>query len=133
MPTLRSEYSLEQFEEVLQKFAHKIALDAVKNLDQGDVLIRISGPRLSRVETSKVSIRFYANHVGYYEEPTRNYNDWWGFDAERKIYLTSNHSSKISFAREENRKKVTEFIDKLMAEASIKPIPRFKLSNYSKR
>jgi len=132
MPTIRSLYSLEQFEEVLQKLAHKVAVDAVENMSQGNVRIIIHGPRLSIVDTSKYQIRFYPKRISYLSMG-QNYEAWWGFEVEAKPYLTSNHSSKISFAREEKRKKVTEFIDKIMADASIKPIPRFKLSNYSKR
>jgi len=133
MPTIRSRFNFEQFKEVLQKLAHEIALDAVKNLNRGDVRIVIHGPRLSRVETSRVNIRFYAKHIGYWEQPTRTYKDWWGFDVEQKFYLTSNHCTKISFYASEGKEKeaaekITEFVDKLMAEASIKPIPRFTLA-----
>ena len=85
-----------------------------------------------------ISIRFYAKHIGYWEEPTRNYKNWWGFDVEEKLYLTSNHCSKISFVAGANdvetaakKKKILEFIDKLMAEASIKPIPRFTLAKFA--
>jgi len=118
---------------VLQKLAHEIALDAVKSLNQGDVTIGIHGPRFSLVGTDKVNIRFNANHISYSEEPTRNYNDWWGFDVEEKVYLTSDHCTKISvFAPEDREKemaeKITGFIDKIMAEASIKPVPRFSLA-----
>ena len=136
MPTIRSHFNFEQFEEVLQKLAHEIALDAVKNLNRGDVRIVIHGPRFSVVKTNKVNVRFYAKHIGYSEEPTRNYEDWWGFDVEEKFYLTSNHSTKISFYAPEGKEKeaaekITEFVDKLMAEASIKPIPRFTLAKFA--
>ena len=135
MPTIRSYYSLDQFREVIHKLAHGVALNAVKNLNQGDVRIVIRGPKLSVVDTDKVKIRFYAKHIGYYEEPTRSYKDWWGFDVEAKPYLTSNHCSKISFfvtANQDQKKKaekITKFIDKIMADAGIKPIPRFKLAD----
>ena len=132
MPTLRSLFNFEQFNEVLQRRAHAIALDAVRNLNQGDVRIVIHGPRLSEVGTGKVNVRFYANHVSYFEEPTRDYKSWWGFDVEDKFYLTSNHCTKISFSategkEEETKTKILAFIDKIMTEASIKPVPRFSL------
>lgn len=135
MPTFRSKYSLEQFEEVLQKLAHEIAIDAVTNLKQGDIRINIHGPRFSVVSTGKYNIRFYAKHIGYYEEPSRDYKDWWGFDVEEKFYLTSNHCTKISFyasegKEKETKDKITKFIDKLMGEAGIKPVPRFSLTNH---
>ena len=137
MPTIRSQFNIEQFETVLQKIAHTIALNAVKNLKQGDVRIIIRGPRFDTVATSKVKIRFYATHISYYKEPTRNYKDWWGFDVEEKLYLTSNHCTKISFytsddeEKESREKKITKFIEKIMAKASIKPIPRFSLSKHT--
>lgn len=118
MPTIRSQFNIEQFETVLQKIAHKIALNAVKNLNQGDVRIIIRGPRFDTVATSKVNIRFYAKHISYHEEPTNKYKDWWGFDVEEKLYLTSNHCTKISFAvwdegkRQETEKRILEFIEK---------------------
>jgi acylphosphatase len=133
MPTIKSYFNFQQFQKVLQKLAHEIALEAVKNLNQGDVRIVIHGSRLDTVETDKAKIRFYARHIGYYEEPTRNYKDWWGFDVEEKFYLTSNHCTKISFYAPEGKgkeiaEKITGFIDKIMAESSIKPIPRFSLA-----
>ena len=139
MTTLRSEYSFEQFEEVLQNLAHRIALDAVESLDKGDVRIVIHGPRFSRVETGKCSMNFYAKHASYYETPTLKYKDWWGFDVEEKLYMTSNHRSKISFVEgtdtsetEMKKKRIVEFMDELMAEAGIKPVPRFSLTKYAK-
>jgi len=133
IPTLRSLFSFEQFEEVLQRLAHKIALDAVKNLNQGDVRIVIHGHRFSVVETDKVKVRFYSKRMSYHEEPTRNYKDWWGFDIEQKLYLTSNDCTKISYYAPEDKdkeivEKITQFIDKIMARASIKPVPRFALA-----
>jgi len=105
----------------------------VKNLSPGDIRIIIRGHRFSVVETGKVKIHFFAKHIGYYEEPSRNYETWWGFDVEEKLFMTSDHSTKISFFAPEGKEKgraekITAFIDKIMAEASIKPIPRFALA-----
>jgi hypothetical protein len=137
MPTIRSEFNIEQFEEVLQKLAHELALDALTNMNYGTVRIVIHGTRMNTVETGKATVRFYANHIGYHEEPTRNYKDWWGFDVEDKVYTTSNHSTKISYYAPEDEEKevaekITRFIDKLMAEASIKPVPRFSLAKHGR-
>jgi len=136
IPTIRSYFTFEQFEEVLQKLAHQQALDAVKSLAQGDVRIQIYGRRFSVLETNRVTIRFYAKHVSYYEQPTKSYKDWWGFDVEEKLFLTSNHSTKISFMAGNNsretaakQKKVGEFIDKLMSESGMQIIPRFSLQS----
>ena len=130
---MRSHFNFEQFQKVLQKIAHETALEAVKSLNQGDVRIVIHGSRLDTVETDKAKIRFNVSHISYSEEPTRNYEDWWGFDVEEKVYLTSNHCTKISYyalegKEKEGAEKITGFIDKIMAESSIKPIPRFSLA-----
>jgi len=95
MPTMRSKFSFEQFEAVLQKMAHEIALDAVKTLQRGYVRIHINGPRLTTVTTDEYEFRFYAKHVSFSKKISRR--DWLSFDAEDKLYLTSNHKSKISF------------------------------------
>ena len=131
MPTVRSHFSFEQFEEVLQKLAHKKAIDAVTNLNQGNVRIVIHGNRFSRFDVvDKLEIRFYAKHASYFEYG-RTYEDWWGFDVEEKLYLTSNHCTKISFYAPEGKekeriKKITKFIDEIMA--GVKTVPRFSLT-----
>lgn len=135
MPTLRSLFSFEQFEGVLQKLAHEIAIDAVANL-QGEVRVVVHGGRISVVETDKYAIVFYANHIAYTEKSTRY--TWWSFDVEEKLYTTSNHSTKISYYAPEGKdkeitEKITQFIDKIMADASIKPVPRFTLANVAKK
>jgi len=141
IPTTRSLFNFEQFEEVLQKLAHRIAIDGITNL-QGDIRVVVRNGRISEVETDRHTVRFYANHVTY-EEWRRKYTDGLSFDIERKLYTTSNHCTKISyyvpstdFGRKPQSKdkqiierKITEFIDKIMAEASIKPVPRFTLKN----
>ena len=49
----------------------------------------------------------------------------WGFTVEPKIYLSSPHSTKIDTA---DKDKTLQWINKIMAEASIKPVPRFTLA-----
>lgn len=152
IPTLRSPFSFEQFETVLQKLAHKTAIEAVTN-PQGDIRIVIHDGRLSTVETNKHSIRFFASHISYDESDDNYRYGWkWGFDVEDKLYLTSNDRTKISFyspeegvkydkewhksidqkkteaEKKRREKKILEFIEKLMSEASIKPVPRFALA-----
>lgn len=131
IPTVRSHFSFEQFEEVLQKLAHKKAIDAITNLNQGNVRIVINGNRFSRFDViDKLEIHFYVKHVSYFEYD-RTYEDWWGFDVEEKLYLTSNHCTKISFYAPEGKekeriKKITKFIDEIMA--GVKTVPRFSLT-----
>lgn len=141
IPTIRSLFSFEQFEAVLQKLAHRIAIDAITSL-QGEVRVAVRNGRISEVQTDRYTVLFYANHATY-EEWRRKYTDGLSFDVERKLYTTSSHCTKISyyvpstdFSRKPQirdkqtiEKKIIEFIDKIMAEAGIKPIPRFKLAN----
>jgi len=137
MPTTRSHFSFEQFEKVFQKMAHQIALDAVKTLKQGRtrIIIRENGT-FSEVETDQHWFKFYANHLSY-QKKSRKWAEHFGFEVEKKIYLTSNHSTKISFYSPEEEKtgqmkeRIMEFIDNIMVEASIKPVPRFTLSKYT--
>jgi small-conductance mechanosensitive channel len=135
MATIRSDFSFEQFEEVLQKMAHKVALEAVKTLKHGDVRITIYGSRFSHVETDEYGFSFYAKHATCHKSDP----DGFAFDVAEKFYLTSNAHSKISFEvwpkedTEKVQKRIMAFIDKIMAEASIKPIPRFTLGNIKAR
>lgn len=137
MPTMRSHFSFKQFRGVFQKLAHEIALDAVTNLNKGTVHIVIHGSIFSRVSigTGSLEIKFYAKHLSYSHSPDKSDDEWWGFDIEEKFYLTSSHSTKISYyapedKEKERKEKITKFLDKLMTAAGIKPIPRFSLANH---
>lgn len=136
MPTIRSYYSFQQFWEALQYFAHKQALNAVKNIRgrPDTVRIVIHGARYSSVEIDHgYTIKFYASHASV----AKNLGLWkdeWGFDVEDKNYMTSNHKSKISFwapdGDEEKRKKaIMAFIEQLMSSQKI--TPRFSLAKHS--
>lgn len=132
MPIIRSLFNVEQFRTVLQRIAHKIAIEAITNL-HGEVRVIAHGSRLDTVETDKHLIRFFASHISYSEHDTHRWEHSWGFDVEEKLYSVSNHSTKISFYAPEGKEKevtekVTKFIDELMAESAIKPVPRFSLS-----
>lgn len=131
MPTIRSKFSIQQFEEVLQKLAHMIAIDAVTTLKRGRCRIIISGPELREVFTDQYEIKFYASHVSFSKKLSQG--EWLVFDAEEKLYLTSNHCSKIGFwapdeKKEEQKKKILAFIDNLMAEAGVSIEPHFQLA-----
>lgn len=139
IPTIRSHFSFEQFEGVFQKLAHKIAVEAVTKMNKGTVRIDIHGSRLSTValRSGGVKIRFFAAHLKYEHAPEGSWDEWWGFDIEKKFYLTSSHKTKISFwapdgKEKERKEKITKFLDELMTEAGIKPVPRFSLANHVK-
>lgn len=119
----------------MQKLAHEIAWNAVESMEKGNVRIVIRGSRFSHVETDENTIKFYAKHLSFMKG-NWNRGPTWGFDIEKKLYLTSDHSTKISFwapeeKLEETEKRILEFIAKIMA--GVKPVPRFSLEDFSQR
>jgi len=135
MPTIRSLFSFEQFEGVLQKLAHETAIEAVTKLDQGRIRIAtFESNQFKEVQAGNITFRFYLRHASYTVQSSK-WEDWWGFDVEEKLYLTSNHSTKISFYAPEGKEKevtekITKFIDKIMAD--VKVVPRFSLGKYTR-
>ena len=149
MATLRSHYSLEQFEFVLQDVAHKVAIEQVKNLQDGR--IDLGDGRVREISSPHLSITFGSN-IYYRSEGSEGLV----FDIEEKMYTNSNHKTKISFqvyiesrydketqsyVETENKamkerkmaEKIQAFIDKLMAEHGQKVTPRFDLKTVVKR
>ncbi|MEA2090400.1 MAG: hypothetical protein U9O89_06575 [Thermoproteota archaeon] len=133
MPTIRSHYRYEQFEEVLQQLAHKLAKKIVEDLPE-TAEIKIRGQKLDRVVTDDFSIRFFSKRAKVVKNLTSD--DWFGFEVEKKLYTTSNHCSKISFWAPEDeeaakKKQIEEFIEKIMSEAGVTPVARFSLEKYT--
>jgi len=121
MPTLRSEFSIDQFEAVLQKLAHGL-------------------PKFTRISTSDVTINFYYDSQGkprrisiLHHKKTGKKDDYWGneiidywgFSIESKAYLTTNHRTKITFDSREDEQRIEGWLKEIMA--SEKPEPRFTL------
>jgi len=162
MPTTRSVYSFKQFEQVFQAMAHEIAIEAVTNLVAGGEGLLVKGyssGQLREVNAGRFHIKFYANHLGFSDNPTGNYSDpkCMDFEIEEKHYSTSAHCTKISFyspeikenkpnipswsqkvdhkrtdaEKKRRQKRIDEFIESLMKDAGLKPEPRFSLKNYS--
>lgn len=122
IPTVRSEFSIEQFEAALQKFAHE-------------------QPKFTRISTDDYTITFSYGQNG---EPRRmrveihrktGKKTRWGddegtymsFAIEPKTYLDSGHITKICDFLKEKEPKVKEFLEKIMGPT--KPIPQFTLRN----
>ncbi|GAH29746.1 unnamed protein product [marine sediment metagenome] len=96
--------------------------------------IRIDGHKIERIETSDLSIRFFSKRASV-QKTTSPHRNWLSFEVEKKLYLNSNHSSKITFWASEKdeakqKKQVEDFIDEIMAEAGMTPIARFSLEHY---
>jgi len=129
-------------------------MDAVKNMNKGSVRITLKGKSVSEVSLNSgaLVIRFYAQHLSYSQHEGQGHDTkWWGFDIEEKLFMTSDHCTKISFfspevgvkyddkwnksinqkkteaEKKKREKKILDFIEKLMADANIKPVPRFSL------
>jgi len=157
MVTVRSLYSFDQFETVLQKLAHEIAIDAVTNLDQGRMRITTtSNGKLEHMETEQYGFSFYASRIGFVKmtktKNSKTYDtEYFGFSVEEKEYQNSNHRTKISYEvantggkyvegrgwvadpkyKEKQRirgEEINAFIEKLMQENKIVPVARFNLS-----
>ena len=160
MPTIRSQFSFKQFEEALQKLAHKAAIEAVTNLDKGQITIKTFGSnpnQFSEVSVGKETFRFYLRHASYTHTHSGTMDDYFSFDVEEKLYLSSNHCTKISFyspehyienrtyepgvdevdhektdaERKKREKKILAFIDELMK--GVKPVPRFTLKGFAEQ
>ena len=145
MVTVRSEYSFDQFDTVLQKFAHEIAVEVVTslNIKHGRIDFRDHG--IAYIETDQYTIRFSPLRISFSRE---GQNDYFGFEIEEKLYATSSHRTKLSYAVsvggryeggkyvEDDRKakekkrgvEILEFIEQLMTASGMKPEPRFSLS-----
>lgn len=109
--------------------------------------ILIHDHRVTHVETSGMEIRFFSKRASVYKTTSPHRNGLY-FEVEKKLYLNSNHSSKISFPtpdglwapegidytkkqveEEKERKQIEDFINKLMS--GVTPVPRFSLEKYT--
>ncbi|HKZ93700.1 MAG TPA: hypothetical protein VJ249_03850 [Candidatus Bathyarchaeia archaeon] len=118
MPTLRSEFSIDQFEAGLQKLAHEL-------------------PRFRKMSTEDMTLNFYYDDGKprrisvQIHRPTGKQGRWgpeieyWGFSIEFKPYLDSHHQTKITFASPEDKGRIETWLMEIMA--SEKPKPRFTL------
>ena len=152
MVTVRSEYSFDQFDTVLQKFAHEVAKEVVTSLNTVHGRIDFRDHGIAYVETDKYIIRFSAARISF---SRHGQDDYFSFEIEEKLYATSSHQTKISYTvqvkshydknkgeygeyvEDESRKakekkrgeEILEFIEQLMTTSAMKPEPRFSLSD----
>jgi hypothetical protein len=86
---VRSEFTIEQFEEAFQKLAHE-------------------QPKFHKISTETMTINFYYDAHGkprrislqvHKHKPDEEWyeGEYWGFTIERKLYNTSPHSTKIDY------------------------------------
>ena len=141
MPTIRSEFTYHQFEEVLQALAYKTALETMQTMKCKQATIKTKGKELTLLETDNWIFKFYSKRVSFSpvelrksEYSSGGYHTWpkWNCIIEEKMYSDSPHSSKIHFDVNDNenesekRKLIMEFIDMVME--GVKPVHRFSLA-----
>ena len=128
---------MQQFELAFQRLAHKIAMEAVVKPNASIKIDTNSAGKFTEVSSGTVSINFKWSGISYYEHH-RHYRDSRSFSLEEKLYNTSNDSTKISYVPTEGKGKETadwirKFIENIMAENKLTPVPRFSLREYSKK
>ena len=158
---MRSHFSFAQFCHVFQQMAHKVAMEAVEKRDHGRTKIIIDGDGdFAEVETGRWHLKFYAKHMTATKGNYTRGGPEFSVDIEDKNYITSNHLTRLAFyvsdvygegyekdrigilhrvvnkvetkqAIKEKTRKVMAFIDKAMADAGIKPVPRFSLAQHA--
>lgn len=146
MPTIRSEFTYQQYEKQLQILAYKIALEAIQDMNNKEAKFRTKGKEIREIQTDKWHLQFYSRRVNF--SPGRmKKSEWggdlyfhadWGCEVEEKIYSDSlQHNSKIHFdvGEQENLQEKRDTIMKFLAElmGDIKPIKpdfRFSLKQY---
>lgn len=159
IPTIRKFFTFKQYEEALQKFAFKHALEVFTALDKApeptkekhhyswgdyetvvsqDFNLKAEGPHIKKAEAYPYNFDFRRKTI------TVNYKhygapDHWHFVLEEKIYSDSPHNSKLHYdvasdATKADKQKqidlINSFVDKLME--GIEPEQRFNLKKFSK-
>jgi hypothetical protein len=129
MGTIRSEFSIEQFEEAFQRFAHKVP-ELMPKFEEFIV----------RDALTTVNLRFLygeecIERIEVYFLRRKSPDEWgesFAFTVELKEYLDSPHVTKIHYQGANDKvynEKIREWIRQLMDEAGVKPKPRFSLKD----
>jgi len=126
--TIRSEYSIEQFEIALQRFAHQLP-SMIQRIDEihvrsENMVVDLEFNHGVKGEITKISVYFYKS-----DKP-----DSWGelltFTVEPKNYIDSPHVTKIHYegaSDKQYNEKILACLKRLMSD--MKPQPRFRLKN----
>jgi len=126
MGIIRSEYTIEQFEEAFQKLAHSIPKFQKVRCDDFTIIFHYDGKGKPRRITVTIHKRTGRKNKWGDEEI-----EWWSFAVEKKEYMDSPHSTKIDYGPyDEVKGKVEEFIEKLME--GVKPKSRFSLKQFAR-
>jgi hypothetical protein len=130
--TLRSEYSIEQFEDALQRFAHNIP-ELIPKFERVSVAGSNTTIDLEFSHDMKGNISKIEVHYWKREKP----NEWGEsliFTIEPKEYIDSPHITKIHYAGGNDKKyneKIMNWLKSLLG--SEKPQVAFSLKDFSKK
>jgi len=125
--TIRSEYSIEQFEEALQRFAHKVP-ELISKFEE----------LIANDADTTVNLRFFYGEEGIqkievYYFRRKSPNEWGeslAFTVEPKEYMDSPHITKIHYGGgndKEYNEKILDWLKEITA--GMEPQPRFRLKN----
>lgn len=132
MGTIRSEYSIEQFEAALQRFAHQLP-SIMQRIDEihvrsENMVVDLEFRYGVKGEIAKIYVSFYK----------RDKPDSWGellsFTVEPKDYVDSPHITKIHYEGAGNKQyseKILAWLKSLLG--SEKPAVSFSLKDFSKK
>ena len=132
MGTIRSEYSIEQFEAALQRFAHQLP-SIMQRIDEihvrsENMVVDLEFRYGVKGETEKIYVSFYK----------RDKLDSWGellsFTVEPKYYVDSPHITKIHYEGASDKQyseKILAWLKSLLG--SEKPAVSFSLKDFSKK
>ena len=132
MGTIRSEYSIEQFEAALQRFAHQVT-GMMQRIDEIHV----------RSENMVVDLEFRYGvkgeiekiYVSYYKRDKPNsWEEWLSFTVEPKDYVDSPHITKIHYEGASDKaysEKIMAWLKNLLDPE--KPAVSFSLKDFSKK
>jgi hypothetical protein len=124
MPTARCEYTIEQFEEALQKFAHSLPKFLTVRTDEWELSFSYRDGEIRRIRV--VSKKKLSED----EDGFIRWN-WTVFSIEPKLYSDSDHSTKITFDSYVSQEEVLGVVQGLMG--GIEPKSRFSADEYIKQ
>lgn len=132
MGTIRSEYSIEQFETALQRFAHQVT-GMMQRIDEIHVRSENMAVDLGfkygvKGEIMKIYVSFYKR-----DKPD-SWGEWLSFTVEPKDYVDSPHITKIHYEGASDKQyseKILAWLKSLLGTE--KPAVSFSLKDFSKK
>jgi len=129
---IRSQYTIQQFRQVLSALAHKVAIEAVTKLQQSmKITTEYSYDKNKKPAFDEVSVENYWFKFNYNSILFKDHEI--SFEVEEKLYQNTNHCTKINAravddSDTEAKTRIEKYIEKMMAAAGLKPEGRFKLA-----